>query len=248
MTVPDDVPWDKANRAAWLHARLGQPERQRRDMVAALRARLTELVPVLGSAAIDRALAAMAEVPREAFVCPIIAHLAYLPMALAIGLEQTISHPEMVAILAAAIAPPCARVLDVGTGSGYQAAVLAHLAGHVTSVEIIPAHAELAARRLARAGIANVEIRVSDAGASGLFPARAFDAIVMAAGASCPPPALLAALDIGGHLVMPLGETQDSEHLVRFERVSAAEIRQTTLVPTRFVPLTGVAGRNERDH
>lgn len=232
--------WDERHGTEWL---LGAPERfadQRAVMVAALRERLAALSDRLDPAAIARGLTALEAVPREHFVCPLIEDLAYLPAALDIGLGQTISHPEMVAVLAAAADPQGGAVLDVGTGSGYQAAVLAQMAAQVTSVEIVAPHASLARARLARLGCDHVSVIEGDATVDGLFPTAHFDAIVVAAAADRVPPALLTALKPGGRLVMPLGPNRDEDHLVLVER-SGDSWRHTRLCAARFVPLTGTA-------
>jgi protein-L-isoaspartate(D-aspartate) O-methyltransferase len=235
--------WDERAMAEWLVAMPPSFEAQRLAMVAAIRHRLWPMTDRLASADMDRALRAMAQVPREAFACAEIAELAYLPMAHDIGLGQTISHPEMVAIMTAAAAPHGGHVLDVGTGSGYQAAVLAKVARRVTSVEIIPALAQQAAARLCAMGFANVDVVTGDAGATGTFPAASFEAIVVAAGAKQVPAELLAALKVGGRLVMPLGPSPDDEHLVMIEKTAPDALRTTVLRPAKFVPLTGQGAR-----
>ena len=236
--------WHEATRAQWLTPRLGDPAAQRRDMIAALRERLAGLGPVLGGAAIEDALGAMAGVPRELFVCPMAADFAYLPGPVDIGMDQIMSHPELVAVMTAAVAVRGGRMLDVGTGSGYQAAVLAQLAVGVTSVEIIAGHADLARWRLERAGMAQVEVIHADATAPGLWAPRSFDGIIIAAGAAQVPPVLLDALVIGGRLVAPLGPSHAEERLVRIERVAGTAFRRTDLMPARFVPLTGIGQRD----
>ena len=241
------VPWDEGKLAEWLVSVPGSFLAQRLAMVKAIRHRLSALADRLNQDDIERALEAIAVVPRERFVCPLIDDLAYLPMPLAIGLDQIISHPELAAVLAATAAPRGGHVLDVGTGSGYQAAVLARMADQVTSVEIIAGHADLARSRLNRLGYANVEVVTGDAGAPGMFERNSFDAIVVAAGAATVPPELLAALKVGGRMVMPLGATPDEEHLVLIEKTGDEQFRRTVLRPARFVPLTGQGARGNRD-
>ena len=236
-------PWDERAMAEWLIAMPPSFEAQRLAMVAAIRHRLWPMTDRLAAADIDRALRAIAQVPREAFACAEIADLAYLPMAHDIGLGQTISHPELVAIMTAAAAPHGGHVLDVGTGSGYQAAVLARIAQRVTSVEIIPTLAQQAAARLCAMGFANVDVITGDAGATGAFSAASFDAIVVAAGATQVPTDLFAALKVGGRLVMPLGPSPDDEHLVMIEKAARDAVRTTVLRPAKFVPLTGQGAR-----
>jgi protein-L-isoaspartate(D-aspartate) O-methyltransferase len=239
--------WREDSKADWLLDAPGSPAARRALMVDAIRCRMNALSDRLGRCAIERALCAMLAVPRDRFVCPLIDDLAYLPMSIEIGLDQVISHPELVAVLAAAADPRGGRVLDVGTGSGYQAAVLAKMSAHVTSVEILAPHARLARHRLNRFGYDNVEVIAGDAAAPGICAPRTFDAIVVAAGSSEIPPDFLSALKVGGRLVMPVGPSQDDEHLVLAERVTATRWRHTTLRPARFVPLTGKAQRQMAD-
>jgi protein-L-isoaspartate(D-aspartate) O-methyltransferase len=174
-----------------------------------------------------RVLAAMRRVPREAFVPD--AELAHADEALRIGHGQTISQPYVVALIASALQVRAGdRVLDVGTGSGYQAAVLAELAGRIVTIERIPELAELARTNLAAAGyLDQVEIHVGN-GWEGV-PGRApFDAIAVAAAAPEPPPELIRQLAAGGRLVLPVGPGDDQQ-LELFTR--------TQLAPVRFVPL-----------
>ena len=236
-------PWIEQGQAEWLVHAPPSFAGQRDLMIEAIRERLTVLSDRLAPDAIERALQAMAQVPRECFICPMIAELAYLPAPLDIGLDQVISHPELVAVLAAAVAPRGGHVLDVGTGSGYQAAVLARMADTVTSIEILQGHASLARRRLAAIGATNVEVIHGDASAPDMLPADTYDAIVVAAGASTIPPAFLQALKVGGKLVMPIGASACDEVLVLAERLSLDTVRQILLRPARFVPLTGHGSR-----
>jgi protein-L-isoaspartate(D-aspartate) O-methyltransferase len=188
----------------------------------------------------ERVLAAMAEVPREEFVPAELRGRAYADSALPIGEEQTISQPWIVAAICQALelrGPEL--VLEVGTGSGYSAAVLSQLAGHVVSIE---RHAELsgaAARALASLGIGNVELVVGD-GSLGV-PARGpFDAIAVHATAPAPPPALLAQLAEGGRLVVPLA-AGDADVLTLMRR-RGEHFESEPISPCRFVPLIGEEG------
>ena len=243
-TAGDDLPspvgyWREETKIQWLQNAPEAAAERRALMIDAVRQRLDGLSGKLGHAAIERALCGMAKVSRERFVCPLIDDLAYLPMSLDIGLEQVISHPELVAVLAAAVDPQGGSVLDVGTGSGYQAAVLAEMAAHVTTVEILAPLARLAAQRLSRLGYTNVDSVTGDAVAVGVCRPGAYDAIVVAAGSSKVPDEFRLALKIGGRLVMPIGPDRDSEYLVMVERLSGIAWRDTVLRPARFVPLTG---------
>lgn len=187
-----------------------------------------------------RVLAAMARVPRELFVPDQVRAHAYDDAALAIGYDQTISQPYVVACTCQALAlTGDERVLDVGTGSGYQAAVLAELAGTVVSVERVPELAGRAREALATAGYSDVEVLVGD-GSVGV-PGRApFDAIAVGAAARRPPPSLLAQLELGGRLVIPVGHF-GMQRLVLIERTVEGLITRR-LADVRFVPLLGVEG------
>ena len=154
----------------------------------------------------ERVLAAMASVPRESFVPRALRAAAYGDHALSIGEGQTISQPYMVA-RACELARLCPgdRVLDVGAGSGYQAAVLGQLAARVVAIELVPALAERARATLAEVGASNVNVVLGD-GTLGYAPEAPYDAIVVAAGAPIVPEALTAQLAEGGRLVIPLGD------------------------------------------
>jgi protein-L-isoaspartate(D-aspartate) O-methyltransferase len=192
-----------------------------------------------GAIADERVLAAIRAVPREAFVPSAVRARAYENVALPIGWEQTISQPLVVARMTELLrVQPQDRVLDVGSGSGYHAAVLARLAAHVWSVERHRELSEQAATHLRRAGVANVTLLVGD-GSRGLSDTAPFDAINVAA-AAWPevPPALERQLAPGGRLVAPVGAS--GQQLVLVERGTdggAGELTRTTLDPVRFVPL-----------
>jgi protein-L-isoaspartate(D-aspartate) O-methyltransferase len=188
----------------------------------------------------ERVLAAMAKVPRELFVPGELRDAAYDDAALPIGAGQTISQPYMVALICEQLAlRGTERVLDVGTGSGYQAAVLAELAAEVHTIERIPELAERARASLAAAGSGDgVHLHVGD-GSRGVPEHAPFAAIAVAAAALEPPPALYEQLELRGRLVVPVGgpDGQWLEVVVRTPE-GAAVLRS---VPCRFVPL--VAGR-----
>jgi protein-L-isoaspartate(D-aspartate) O-methyltransferase len=189
-----------------------------------------------GAIADERVLDAIRTVPREAFVPRGLRSRAYENVALPIGHQQTISQPLVVARMTELLRlAPDDRVLDVGTGSGYHAAVLARLAAHVWSVERHRALSEQAVAQLARAGVGNVTLVVGD-GARGLPDEAPFDAINVAA-AVWPeiPPALERQLVPGGRLVAPVGAS--GQQLVLVERPEDGELRRTALDPVRFVPL-----------
>ncbi|WP_298669376.1 protein-L-isoaspartate(D-aspartate) O-methyltransferase [uncultured Sphingomonas sp.] len=218
----------------------------RKAMVAAIRASVHRASPDADNAELARVLAVMAEVPREAFVPAAERRQALADLSQPIGDGQTISAPSIVAVMTAAAAlPPHANVLDVGTGSGYQAAVLARLADHVASVEIMPDLAAAARERLAKLGYANVEVRSGDGFAG--WPERApFDAIIVAAGSDKVPQPLLDQLKVGGRLVMPVGATWASEQLLVVTRTGPGTTTRCSLGWTMFVPLTGQGARDER--
>jgi protein-L-isoaspartate(D-aspartate) O-methyltransferase len=180
---------------------------------------------------------ALAEVPRHAFVPVEQREWAYADMPLPIGRGQTISQPFIVALMTELLEPdPQAVVLEVGTGSGYQTAVLATLARRVYSVERIPELAEAAARRLGQLGFGNVEIRADDGG-QGWEEQAPFDGIMVTAAAAEVPPALVRQLKPGGRLVIPVGgphRTQDLRVLHKDER---GMVRSRSVLPVVFVPL-----------
>jgi protein-L-isoaspartate(D-aspartate) O-methyltransferase len=181
-----------------------------------------------------RVLEAMRSVPRHRFVPEYLAHAAYDDGPLPIGHGQTISQPYIVAVMTELLAPgPDDVVLDVGTGSGYQAAVLGRLARRVHSVEIVPELAAEARARLAALGYANVEVITGD-GWAGLPAQAPFDGILVAAAPPEVPQALLDQLREGARLVIPVGEEQ--QDLRVYER-TAEGFEQRTLFGVRFVPL-----------
>jgi protein-L-isoaspartate(D-aspartate) O-methyltransferase len=188
----------------------------------------------------ERVLAAMARVPRELFVPEGLRAYAYDDGALPIGHRQTISQPFVVATICSLLAlEGDDRVLDVGTGSGYQAAVLAEVAAEVVTIERIPDLADAAARALTAAGYANVEVRVGD-GSLGVPDRAPFAAIAVAAATPTVPPALYAQLAEGGRVVVPRG-TRWGQELVLVVRTPTGPVERTS-IPVRFVPLLGDEG------
>jgi len=183
-----------------------------------------------------RVLAAMGKVPRHLFVPDYLAPLAYGDHPLPIGQGQTISQPYIVALMSQwAAVKPGDRVLEVGTGSGYQAAVLAELTDQVFTVELLPELAKQAAERLKNLGYHQVRVQTGD-GYRGWPEAAPFDAILVTAAAPQVPPALTAQLKEGGRLVIPLGEPGGDQTLVRLRRVKG-ELKEEERLPVRFVPL-----------
>ncbi len=185
-----------------------------------------------------RILAAMRTIPRHLFVADENRDQAYEDYPLSIGHEQTISQPYIVAYMTAAIGPRSSdRVLEIGTGSGYQTAVLAGLVREVLSVEIRPGLAERAQRVLGALGCGNVRVRLGD-GNLGWPEEAPFDAILVTAAPESVPTALLKQLAPGGRMVIPLGAAGwDAQRLVRLTRM-ADDVRTEVLLPVRFVPLT----------
>ena len=191
----------------------------------------------------ERVLEAMAEMPREEFVPAELRGRAYADTALPIGEEQTISQPWIVAAICQALelrGPEL--VLEVGTGSGYSAAVLALLASHVVSVERHEGLAAGAARTLAALGVRNVELVGGD-GSLGVPERGPFDAIAVHATAPAPPPALLSQLTEGGRLVIPLA-AGDADVLTLLRR-RGDDTETEPITPCRFVPLVGEQGYGE---
>jgi protein-L-isoaspartate(D-aspartate) O-methyltransferase len=191
----------------------------------------------------ERVLAAIGSVPRELFVPEELRSRAYADGALPIGYGATISQPTMVARMCEELRLTGGeRVLDVGTGSGYQAAVLAELAAEVVGIERVPELAEQARAALAAAGYPDVEVHVGD-GTLGLPERAPFDAIVVAAAAPRPPAALVAQLAPAGRLVVPVGSRRDQRLEVVIRTESGSEVVRS--VPCRFVPLVGAEGFDE---
>lgn len=185
-----------------------------------------------------RVLAALGEVPRHEFVPPELRALAYEDHPLPIGYDQTISQPYIVAAMSelARIAPDD-KVLEIGTGSGYQAAVLALLARDVYSIEILEPLAERARATLTRLGYENVHVRAGD-GYCGWPEQAPFDAILVTAAPAVVPEPLKLQLAIGGRLVIPVGtDDQELRLITRTERGFA----ESNVLPVRFVPMTGQA-------
>jgi protein-L-isoaspartate(D-aspartate) O-methyltransferase len=188
----------------------------------------------------ERVLGAMGRVPRELFLPEDVRQYAYEDGALPIGYGQTMSQPFIVATICALLRlEGHERVLDVGTGSGYQAAVLAELAAEVVTVERVPELAEAARAALVEAGYEHVEVQVGD-GSRGVPERAPFEGIAVAAAAPTVPPALYAQLADGGRLVVPRGSRR-GQQLVLLVRSPDGPVERES-VPCRFVPLLGEGG------
>lgn len=206
----------------------------RRHMVEVIAIHTDLMSDELGKDALDgRVLAAMLRVPRHLFVPAPLAALAYQDTPLPIGFDKTISQPFIAALMIDLLAPqPEEAVLEIGTGLGYQAAVLAELASRVWSVEIVEELAAQAEARLAQLGYAAVGIRVGD-GSRGWAEHAPYDKVLVTAAAERPPPALLDQLRPGGRLVMPLGPPE-AQILTVIDKDPAGHARRRELIPVRF--------------
>jgi protein-L-isoaspartate(D-aspartate) O-methyltransferase len=186
-------------------------------------------------------LNAMGVVPRENFVEPGLAEFAYEDSALPIAEGQTISQPYIVGLmLEAARLTPAARVLEIGAGSGYAAAVAGRIAAHVFAIERHALLAEAAERRLRQLGYSNITLKTGD-GSRGWPEAAPFDAILVAAASPSAPESLKAQLAIGGRLIVPTG-AEDQQILRRITRLSENRFEEDTLGAVKFVPLIGAEG------
>ncbi len=213
---------------------------QRREMVEAIEemAGTTPLDAGAGSIR-DSVMAVMDRVPRQEFVPGRVRALAYLNRPLPIGHGQTISQPYIVALMTDLLAVGADdRVLEVGTGSGYQAAVLGELVRQVYTLEIIEPLGKQAAERLARLGYGNVESRVAD-GYYGWEEHAPFDGIMVTAAASHVPPPLVQQLKPGGRMVIPVGGRFVTQYLMLIEKDREGKVTTRQVLPVRFVPLTG---------
>ncbi|HET9695046.1 MAG TPA: protein-L-isoaspartate(D-aspartate) O-methyltransferase [Steroidobacteraceae bacterium] len=220
---------DETAYAAARHALLREIEHDVRETAGFLNRRKLD----------DRVMAAMASVPRHEFVRREDRDVAYENRPLPIGHGQTISQPYIVAVMTdlAEPAPGC-RALEVGTGSGYQAAVLSRLCGRVHTIEIVEPLGQEARERLARLGYDNVEVRIGD-GYYGWPDAAPFDVIVVTAVAGHVPPPLLKQLKPGGRMVLPVGTRFTTQQLVLVTKRADGRVTTRQLLPVAFVPLTG---------
>jgi protein-L-isoaspartate(D-aspartate) O-methyltransferase len=212
----------------------------RARLVAEVESEVRQTADYLGRASLDpRVVAALGSVPRHEFVPASQRRHAYEDRPLPIGHGQTISQPYIVAIMTDLVEiEPGDRVLEIGTGSGYQAAMLAALEARVCSIEIIPALAERARKDLERLGYGDVRTRTGD-GYYGWPECGPFDAIVVTAGASHVPPPLVEQLAPGGRMIIPVGSRFLTQQLLLVEKDDRGEVTTRHVLPVRFVPLTG---------
>ena len=193
----------------------------------------------------EQVMAAMGKVPRHRFVPALQDIFAYDNRPLPIGEGQTISQPYIVALMTDLLDPKSAdTVLEVGTGSGYQAAVLAELVAKVYTIEIVEPLARRARQVLGELGYRNVEVRVGD-GYGGWPAAAPFDAIIVTAAPAAVPQPLIDQLKPGGRMVIPVGGASDVQQLLLVEKQSDGRTTTRRTLPVRFVPLTGDRGRKQ---
>jgi protein-L-isoaspartate(D-aspartate) O-methyltransferase len=213
---------------------------ERYRLVEKIEAEVRMTASALGFDRLEPAVAeAMREVPRHAFVPNAQRSLAYANHPLPIGSGQTISQPYIVAVMSQLLGVgPGDRVFELGTGSGYQAAVLAAMGVEVYSVEIVPQLAERAIENLQAAGYPQVQVRAGD-GWLGWPEAAPFDGIILTAAAPEIPDRLVAQLKPDGRLLMPIGGVHDIQQLAIFEKDEDGGLRRRDLLPVRFVPVTG---------
>ncbi len=213
---------------------------RRLELVREIAAEVRRTSAWIGKTTLDeRVMEAMARLPRHEFVPPEVRADAYLNRPLPIGHGQTVSQPYIVALMTDLVAvDEDDVVLEIGTGAGYQAAILAGLARKVYSVEILPALAAEARARLDRLGFGNVEVRVGD-GYYGWREHAPFDAIVVTVAPTHVPPPLLKQLRRGGRMAIPVGSRFTTQHLLLIEKGLDGRVRTRNVLPVVFTPLAG---------
>jgi protein-L-isoaspartate(D-aspartate) O-methyltransferase len=226
------------NRAVKADDLMGRsPSSLRKEMVD------TQLVP--RGISDPAVLRAMEEVPREVFVPPHLADMAYKDTALPIGEDQTISQPYMVALMIESLnLAPDSQVLEIGTGSGYAAAVLSQIAALVYTVERYAKLARGAEELFQRLGYKNIQIHIGD-GTLGWREHVPYDGIVVTAGGPVIPESLLDQLKVGANLIIPIAAEKNSQNLLRIHRKDQDEYQKEDLGAVRFVPLIGEEGWRE---
>ena len=214
--------------------RVAHFEEQRREMIEAIRLIAEHLGDEIGKTALDdRVLRAMAKVPRHEFVPIEVQPYAYLNRPLPIGFDKTISQPLMVAVMTDLLElKPDEAVLEIGTGLGYQSAVLAELAGSVYTVEIIDELAQRAVQRLKREGYTNTEVRVGN-GYFGWPEHAPFDKVIVTAAPDLIPPPLINQLKFGGRMVIPVG-LPDAQQLVVVDKDVNGRIKTKEIMQVLF--------------
>ncbi len=195
-----------------------------------------------------RVMEAMEQVPRDAFVPAELLDQAFDNGPLPIGQGQTISQPYIVALMTDLLDPQATQtILEIGTGSGYQAAILSQLVQQVYSLEIIPSLAARAAEILSRLGYDNIEVRTGD-GHSGWIEHAPYDGIIITAAATHLPQALLDQLKPGGRLIIPVGLPYMSQKLLLVEKDLAGKLHTRDILGVAFVPMTGGADERKSNH
>jgi protein-L-isoaspartate(D-aspartate) O-methyltransferase len=212
----------------------------RQELIRAIAADVRDTSQYLNKRELDeRVLRAMEKLPRHEFVLSGDRAAAYENRPLPIGHGQTISQPYIVAVMTDLVEPtPTCRALEVGTGSGYQAAILAELCDEVYTIEIVDELGTTARDRLARLGYRNVTVRVGD-GYYGWQQHAPFDVIVVTAVASHVPPSLLRQMKPGGRMILPVGTRFTAQQLILVQKHGDGRITTRQILPVQFVPLTG---------
>ena len=213
---------------------------RRQQMLAEIRADVIATRSYIGKGTLNEdVMGAMGRVPRHAFVPPKAVGAAYENRPLPIGYGQTISQPYLVALMTDLLAAgPGDSVLEVGTGSGYQAAILAELGVDIRTIEIIPQLAAQVRERFVRLGYDSIQARQGD-GYYGWPEAAPFDGIIVTAAADHVPPPLVRQLKNGGRMVIPVGQRFGVQYLLLITKSRDGEIQSRQILPVRFVPLTG---------
>ncbi|MBL1262303.1 protein-L-isoaspartate(D-aspartate) O-methyltransferase [Candidatus Methylomicrobium oryzae] len=214
--------------------------RQRAAMVAEIEANMAQTAGLLGRKGLSAEVAdALRTVPRHQFVEEEMQPYAYQNRPLPIGHGQTISQPYIVAVMTELLdAKPGDKVLEIGTGSAYQAAVLGAIGAEVFTIEIVEPLAAAAHERIAKLGLANIHTRTGD-GYYGWPEAAPFDAVLVTAAASHIPPPLIKQLKPGGRMLIPVGDRFNVQQLVLVEKDPDQKVKTRQLLPVSFVPLTG---------
>ncbi len=214
-------------------------DKQRARLVETLRKDAIDFVPQIGKSGLSvRVLEALGKVERHLFIPKRFQSMAYANHAVSIGKGQTISQPFIVALMThLAQTKPDHKVLEIGTGSGYQAAILSLLVRKVCSIEIIKSLADEAAQRLAKLGYKNVSVRAGD-GYKGWKECGPFDSVVVTAALDHVPDPLIDQLKVGGRIVMPVGESRGVQELQVIEKTGPDQTRTKKIIPVVFVPFT----------